>query len=150
MDKKNLGCALAALVAASCALAAVPQPWTPVEATDGTVRVWGREYAFTSNALPVSLKTQGRELLAGPIRVICEDKTGELAAIEVVRPGDELMIMSRAGVMIRINVSDISEQGRYAQGVRVIRLDEGDLVAGMAKVINHDDDETMDLPLADD
>ena len=79
MDKKNLGCALAALVTASCALAAVPQPWTPVEAADGIVRVWGREYAFTSNALPVSLKTQGHELLAGPIRVICADKTGEEA-----------------------------------------------------------------------
>ena len=80
----------------------------------------------------------------------CNNKTGELVAIEVVRPGDEMMIMSRAGVMIRINVSDISEQGRYAQGVKVIRLDEGDLVAGMAKVINRDDDETMELPLAED
>ena len=80
----------------------------------------------------------------------CNNKTGELVAIEVVRPGDEMMIMSRAGVMIRINVSDISEQGRYAQGVRVIRLDEGDLVAGMAKVINHDDDEAVELPMAED
>ena len=80
----------------------------------------------------------------------CNNKTGELVAIEVVRPGDEMMIMSRAGVMIRINVSDISEQGRYAQGVKVIRLDEGDLVAGIAKVINRDDDETMELPLAED
>ena len=80
----------------------------------------------------------------------CNSKTGELAAIEVVRPGDEMMIISRAGVMIRINVSDISEQGRYAQGVRVIRLDDGDLVAGMAKVLNHDDDDSLDLPLADE
>ena len=76
MDSKNIFCALAALAAAGCLSAAVPAPWTPVEATDGTVRVWGREYAFTSNALPVSLKTQGRELLAGPIRVICADTDG--------------------------------------------------------------------------
>ena len=80
----------------------------------------------------------------------CNNKTGELAAIKVVRPGDEMMIISRAGVMIRINVSDISEQGRYAQGVRVIRLDDGDLVAGMAKVISRDDEDSLDLPTAED
>ena len=80
----------------------------------------------------------------------CNAKTGELVAIEVVRPGDELMIISRNGVMIRVNVNDISEQGRYAQGVRVIRLDEGDAVAGMAKLMTRDEDETAELPLAED
>ncbi|MCL1816201.1 MAG: DNA gyrase subunit A [Clostridiales bacterium] len=71
----------------------------------------------------------------------CNDKTGELIAIEVVRPGDEMMIISREGIIIRVEVDGISEQGRYAQGVRVIKLGEGDTVVDMAKVVSKDDEE---------
>ena len=71
----------------------------------------------------------------------CNDKTGDLVSIQVVRPGDEMMILSREGIIIRVNVDDISEQGRYAQGVRVIRLGEGDVVMDMAKVVSRDDEE---------
>ncbi|MCL2677721.1 MAG: DNA gyrase subunit A, partial [Clostridiales bacterium] len=71
----------------------------------------------------------------------CNEKTGPLVATEVVRPGEEMMIISREGIIIRINVSDISEQGRYAQGVRLIRLGEGDRVMDMAKVISKDEEE---------
>ena len=74
----------------------------------------------------------------------CNDKTGDLVAIEVVRPGDEMMIISRDGIIIRVNVNDISEQGRYAQGVRVIKLDDGDTVVDMAKVISKDEEEDAD------
>jgi len=70
----------------------------------------------------------------------CNDKTGDLVAIEVVRQGDEVMIISREGIVIRINVDDISEQGRYAQGVRVIKLGEDDTVVDMAKVLSKDDE----------
>ncbi|MDO4733453.1 MAG: DNA gyrase subunit A [Bacillota bacterium] len=70
----------------------------------------------------------------------CNDKTGRLVSIEVVRSGEEMMIISREGVIIRVNVSDISEQGRYAQGVRVIKLGEGDTVVDMAKVISKDEE----------
>ena len=58
------------------ASAAVPRPWTPVKVDGETVSVWGRDYAFASNALPVSVKTQGRELLAGPMRIVCADEKG--------------------------------------------------------------------------
>ncbi len=71
----------------------------------------------------------------------CNDKTGNLVAIEVVRPGDEMMIISREGIIIRVDVDDISEQGRYAHGVRVIKLDEGDAVVDMAKVLSKEDEE---------
>ena len=62
----------------------------------------------------------------------------------MVRPGDEMMIISRDGIIIRVNVNDISEQGRYAQGVRVIKLDDGDTVVDMAKVISKDEEEEAD------
>ncbi|MCL2817088.1 MAG: DNA gyrase subunit A [Clostridiales bacterium] len=71
----------------------------------------------------------------------CNEKTGKLIAIEVVRPGDEVMIISRDGIIIRVEVDGISEQGRYAQGVRVIKLGEGDRVMDMAKVISKDEEE---------
>ncbi len=71
----------------------------------------------------------------------CNDKTGQLVAIEVVRPGDEMMIISRDGIIIRVEVDGISEQGRYAHGVRVIKLAENDIVVDMAKVLTKDDEE---------
>ena len=58
-------------------LAVVPRPWTAVKATEGCVSVWGREYAFASNALPVGVSALGRDLLAGPMRVVCEDAEGK-------------------------------------------------------------------------
>ena len=70
----------------------------------------------------------------GVYAIRCNDKTGPLVAIQVVRPGDEMMIITKDGIIIRINVDDISEQGRYASGVRVIKLTEGDAVVDMAKV----------------
>lgn len=69
---------LACFALACCQLtAAVPRPWTPVTVSDGRVGVWGREYAFASNALPVGVASLGRELLAGPVRVVCADKDGK-------------------------------------------------------------------------
>jgi len=73
----------------------------------------------------------------------CNEKTGHLIAIETVRSGDEMMIVSKEGIIIRINVDDISEQGRYAHGVRAIKLDEGDSVVDMAKVVSKDDEDEL-------
>ena len=78
----------------------------------------------------------------------CNEKTGSLVSIEMVRPGDEMMIISREGIIIRVNVDDISEQGRYAQGVRVIKLSDGDAVVDMAKVLSKDE-EDEDAPEID-
>ena len=68
--------ALAACVA-GIASGAVPAPWTPVTAKDGTVSTWGRTFAFASNALPVRVTSAGRDLLAGPMRIVCADGKGE-------------------------------------------------------------------------
>lgn len=79
----------------------------------------------------------------GVFAMRCNDKTGKLISIQVVRPGDEMMILSREGIIIRINADEISEQGRYASGVRVIKLDEGDFVVDMAKVLHREDDDEL-------
>ncbi len=51
-----------------------------------------------------------------------------------VAPKEDLMITCKSGVTIRMKVSDISEQGRATQGVKLIRLDEGDEIAAITKI----------------
>ena len=58
------------------AFAEVPEPWTPVCAAQGRVSVWGREYLFGQGALPTGVVSQGRDLLAGPMRLVCRDASG--------------------------------------------------------------------------
>src|SRR4029079_397775 len=62
------------------------------------------------------------------------DKTGDLIAIKVVNDNDELMIINKSGITIRMNVDELRVMGRATQGVRVIKLDEEDEIASVAKV----------------
>jgi DNA gyrase subunit A len=61
------------------------------------------------------------------------EKNGAVAAIRYVREDDEILIVTEGGMLIRTNVAGISLFGRAAQGVRVIRLDEGDRVVSVAR-----------------
>ncbi len=62
-------------------------------------------------------------------------RTGEVVGIKIVKPGNELMLVSAQGVMIRLKVDDISQQSRYAQGVTLMRTDEGDDVVAVARIM---------------
>jgi DNA gyrase subunit A len=62
------------------------------------------------------------------------DKTGQLIAIKDVIDGDELMIMNKSGITIRMAVSAMRVMGRATQGVRLIKLQEKDKIAAVAKV----------------
>lgn len=68
-------------------------------------------------------------------------KTGNLVGILDVHEKEDLMITCKSGVTIRMKVSDISEQGRATQGVKLIRLDEGDEIAAITKI---EDQETIE------
>ena len=59
------------------------------------------------------------------------EKTGTLVGILAVAESEDLMITCKSGVTIRMKVSDISEQGRATQGVKLIKLDEGDEIAAI-------------------
>ncbi|HHX74850.1 MAG TPA: DNA gyrase subunit A, partial [Firmicutes bacterium] len=72
------------------------------------------------------------------IRVM--EKNGPVVAAKVVRPGDELMIITAGGIVIRQEVGEISEQGRVTQGVTLIRLDEGDRVVSVARVVSEEEE----------
>ena len=62
------------------------------------------------------------------------EKTGKLVGIMDVSEKEDLMITCKSGVTIRMKVSDISSQGRATQGVKLIRIDEGDAIAAISKI----------------
>jgi DNA gyrase subunit A len=69
------------------------------------------------------------------------EKTGSLVGMLDVLPTEDLMITCKSGVTIRMKVADISEQGRATQGVKLIRLDNGDEIAAITKLEDQEDTE---------
>src|SRR5690606_10094498 len=70
-------------------------------------------------------------------------KTGKLVAIKGVVDSDDLMIINRSGITIRLRVGEIRVIGRATQGVRLIKLNEGDQISSVAK-IEMDPDDVVD------
>jgi DNA gyrase subunit A len=75
----------------------------------------------------------------GIITLARTDKTGDAVTIKEVLPGDELMLITKHGVVIRMPVKGIRVSGRNTQGVRLVNLDNGDLVIDVARVVPDDD-----------
>jgi DNA gyrase subunit A len=69
------------------------------------------------------------------------DKTGDIVALKEVLPDDELMMITKKGIMIRVPVEGIRVSGRNTQGVKVMNLTSGDLVVDVARVVKEDEDE---------
>ena len=68
------------------------------------------------------------------------EKTGSLVSIKNVSDSDDLMIINKSGIAIRMQVEDLRVMGRATQGVKVISLKDGDSIAAVAKVMKDDDD----------
>ncbi|MBR2803645.1 MAG: DNA gyrase subunit A, partial [Eggerthellaceae bacterium] len=88
----------------------------------------------------------------GVFTINMTDKKGQLVDVKIVRPGEEMMIMSEEGVVVRTGVSGISKQGRATQGVVVMKVADKDKVTAVAisktkakKVGARSDDEREDL-----
>lgn len=75
------------------------------------------------------------------------DKTGDLCSIKVVSDEDDLMIITKSGITIRMHVESMRTMGRATQGVRLINLRGSDEIASVAKVERSDDE---DEPLLDE
>ncbi|HZK83970.1 MAG TPA: DNA gyrase subunit A [Desulfosporosinus sp.] len=85
----------------------------------------------------------------GIIVMKLNDKTGPLVGIKVVQVEDQLMAITNSGIMLRIQVSSISNQGRSAQGVLAMRTGASSVVA-IAKVLMKDDEEIGDSEEGED
>ena len=66
-------------------------------------------------------------------------KKGEVVAAFIVGLDDEIVAVSKSGVTIRMEVRGISSQGRTATGVRIMNMDDGDIVGSVAPILSTDD-----------
>src|SRR5690606_24211906 len=86
------------------------------------------------------------------------DKTGDVVGLMEVLPEDEIMLITRNGVVIRSPVSQVRVTGRVAQGVKLVQLDDRDAVVAVARVVPEDDEvdagvaggEVVDAAIRDD
>ena len=94
------------------------------------------EKGFGKRTALSQFRAQGRGG-QGVIAMKTDGERGKLAGVRVVRPGlHELMIVSNYGTTIRMDADSVSQQGRSAQGVRVMNLRSGDSVSAIAKVVS--------------
>ncbi len=73
------------------------------------------------------------------------DKTGLLVSINAVTDNDDLMIINKSGLTIRMRISDLRIMGRNTQGVKLINIKGSDSIAAVAKVMREDDEESEQL-----
>ncbi|HEX5047781.1 MAG TPA: DNA gyrase subunit A [Gammaproteobacteria bacterium] len=78
----------------------------------------------------------------GVICIQTSERNGRVVGALQVAPSDELMLISSAGTLVRTPVADVSVMGRNTQGVRLIRLDDGDRLVGISRVESLQDDDT--------
>jgi len=76
------------------------------------------------------------------------EKTGNLIAVKVVDDSDDLMIINKSGVTIRMSIGELRIMGRATQGVRLIRLDDDDEIASVAKVEIDEEEKKAAMELA--
>jgi len=106
-----------------------------------------------ANLLVVSEKGYGKRSLIDDYRITrrggkgvktinITEKTGKLVAIKEVVDNDDLMIINKSGISIRINVSELRVMGRATQGVRLIKLNEEDAISSVEKIQKIDGEPT--------
>src|SRR6188472_3203149 len=77
----------------------------------------------------------------GIITINRTEKTGDAVSIMEVLPEDELMLMTKQGILIRMSVKGIRVAGRNTQGVKLVNLDQNDLVMAVARVVPDDEED---------
>ncbi len=77
----------------------------------------------------------------GVITMKVNDRTGGVVGALTVRDGDELMLITNKGKMVRTRIAEICETGRNAQGVKLIDMREGENLSGIAPVVRDEDEE---------
>lgn len=80
-------------------------------------------------------RTQARGGL-GVTNIKCTERNGHVVSLQVIRPEEEILMISRDGIMIRLRAGEISLFGRATQGVMLMKLAEGDYVVAVARVVS--------------
>jgi DNA gyrase subunit A len=74
----------------------------------------------------------------GMIAIQQSERNGKVVAATLVRPEDEIMLITDRGVLVRTRVSEIRELGRATQGVTLIALDDGSTLSGLQRIVEND------------
>lgn len=74
----------------------------------------------------------------GMIAIQQSERNGKVVAATLVRPNDEIMLITDKGVLVRTRVSEIRELGRATQGVTLIALDDGSTLSGLQRIVEND------------
>ncbi len=74
----------------------------------------------------------------GMIAIQQSERNGKVVAATLVRPNDEIMLITDKGVLVRTRVSEIRELGRATQGVTLIALDDGSKLSGLQRIVEND------------
>ena len=77
----------------------------------------------------------------GVISIQTTERNGPVVGAELVQPGDEVMLITTSGTLVRTPVDDISVMSRNTQGVRLISLGEGEKLSGIERIVNMQDDD---------
>lgn len=96
------------------------------------------EHGYGKRSLVEDYREQSRGG-KGVITLKRTEKTGDLVALKEVSDGDDLMVITQKGKIIRMHCSDIRSMGRNTQGVRIMRLGDGDSISGVTRVAKDDD-----------
>ncbi len=113
-----------------------------VEPDNEVLVVTTRGYGKKTPADDYRVQTRGGK---GIKTLNCTTKNGDVVGLRMVKPDDDLMIITNAGVAIRIHVADISTQSRNTQGVKLINVPDGEEVATVGRVVaTEDDDEDVE------
>jgi len=86
----------------------------------------------------------------GMIAIQQSERNGRVVAATLVRPADEIMLITDKGVLVRTRVSEIRELGRATQGVTLIALDDGSKLSGLQRIAENDAEAGDEPPAAGD
>lgn len=115
----------------------------------------------TKNILVISKKGNGKQTLLEEYRLTSRggkgvkamqitEKTGNVVGIKAVLETDQLMVINKSGIVIRMEVANLPILGRATQGVRVIRIDKKDEIADIAVISGDDEAENVETEIVND
>ena len=87
---------------------------------------------------PIAEYTRHGRGTKGMIAILQSERNGKVVAATLVRPDDEIMLITDRGVLVRTRVAEIRELGRATQGVTLIALDNGSKLIGLQRIVEND------------
>jgi DNA gyrase subunit A len=93
---------------------------------------------------PIAEYTRHGRGTKGMIAIQTSERNGKVVGAVLVDPTDEIMLITDKGVLVRTRVSEVREMGRATQGVTLMAVDDGSLLAGLQRIVESDVDDGAD------